>query len=185
MPFVPSGPTDINARLVGQKLTEAWGQSVIIDNRPGAGGIVGTEQAARVAPDGYTLLAANPGPLTIAPSLRTGLRYDAQRDFAPVILVTHTTSVFAVHPSIPVKNVRELIALAKSKPGELIYGSAGVGTVGHLTFELFCYMAGIRLTHVPYKGTAQGTIDFLAGQLALRTFSVPVVLPLMKQNKLR
>jgi tripartite-type tricarboxylate transporter receptor subunit TctC len=185
VPFVPAGPTDMNARLVAQRLTAAWGQSVIVDNRPGAGGVIGTEQVARAAPDGYTLLAANPGPLTIAPSLRADLHYDPQKSFSPVVLVTHTNSVFAVHPSVPARNINELIALAKQKPGELTYGSPGVGTVGHLTFELLCSMAGIKLAHIPYKGTAQGTTDLLSGQLALRTFSIPVVLPLMKQGKVR
>src|SRR6185503_9857944 len=164
VPFVPGGPTDINARMVALKLTEAWGQSVVVDNRPSAGGTLGTELVARAAPDGYTLLGANPGPLTIAPSLNPKLPYDPVRQLAPVILVTNTTSVLAIHPSVPVKTIRELIALAKSKPGQLTYGTPGVGTVGHLTWELFSTQGGIRMTHVPYKGTAQATNDFLAGQ---------------------
>lgn len=185
VPFVPGGPTDFNARMVSQKLTEAWGQSVVVDNRPAAGGMLGTELVAKAAPDGYTLLGANPGPLTIAPVLHAKLPYDPARQLAPVILVTNTTSVLAIHPSAPVKTIKELIALARARPGALTYGTPGVGTVGHLTWELFSSMSGIRMTHVPYKGTAQATNDFLAGQIDLRSFSVPVALPLMKSGKAR
>lgn len=185
VPFVPGGPTDFNARMVSQKLTEAWGQSVVVDNRPAAGGMLGTELVAKAAPDGYTLLGANPGPLTIAPVLHAKLPYDPARQLAPVILVTNTTSVLAIHPSAPVKTIKELIALARARPGALTYGTPGVGTVGHLTWELFSSMSSIRMTHVPYKGTAQATNDFLAGQIDLRSFSVPVALPLMKSGKAR
>jgi tripartite-type tricarboxylate transporter receptor subunit TctC len=185
VPFVAGGPTDINARMVAQKLTEAWGQSVIVDNRPSAGGLLGTELVAKAAGDGYTLLGANPGPLTVAPSLYPKLSYDPQRQLLPVILVTNTTSVLAVHPSIPVKSIKELIGLAKAKPGRLTYGTPGVGTVGHLTWEQFSYHAGVKLMHIPYKGTAQATTDFLGGQLDLRSFSVPLAIPLMKAGKAR
>lgn len=185
VPFVAGGPTDINARMVGQKLTEAWGQSFVVDNRPAAGGMLGTEQVAKAPPDGYTLLAANPGPLTVAPGLHAKLPYDPVRQLTPVILVTNTTSVLAVHPSVPAKTVKELIALAKARPGSLTYGTPGVGTVGHLTWELFCSMSQVKMTHVPYKGTAQATNDFLAGQIDLRTFSVPLALPLLKNGKAR
>jgi tripartite-type tricarboxylate transporter receptor subunit TctC len=185
VPFVPSGPTDLNARIVGQKLTEAWGQSVIVDNRPGAGGIIGSEAVAKAAPDGYTLLAANPGPLTIAPSLRTKMGFDTLKDLQPVILVTNTSSVLALHPSLPVKTVKEFVALAKRAPGELKYGSPGIGTVGHLTWELFSNLAGIQLTHVPYKGTAQANNDFFAGQIELRTLSVPFALTMARTGKVR
>ncbi|MEI7677922.1 MAG: tripartite tricarboxylate transporter substrate-binding protein [Betaproteobacteria bacterium] len=121
VPFVAGGPTDLNARMVGQKLGEAWGQPVVIDNRPAAGGMLGTEAVAKAAPDGYTLLGANPGPLTIAPSLHAKMPYDPVRQLEPVILVTYTTSVLAIHPSVPAKTVRELIALLKAQPGKLTY----------------------------------------------------------------
>lgn len=185
VPFVAGGPTDINARMVAQKLTEAWGQSFVVDNRPAAGGMLGTEQVAKSPADGYTLLAANPGPLTVAPGLHAKLPYDPVRQLIPVILVTNTTSVLAVHPSVPARTVKELISLAKARPGSLTYGTPGVGTVGHLTWELFCSMSQVKMTHVPYKGTAQATNDFLAGQIDLRTFSVPLALPLLKNGKAR
>lgn len=185
VPFVAGGPTDVNARMVAQKLTDAWSQSVIVDNRPSAGGLLGTELVAKALPDGYTLLGANPGPLTVAPSLNPKLAYDPVRQLTPVILVTNTTSVLAVHPSIPVKSVKELIALARQKPGRLTYGTPGVGTVGHLTWEQFAHQAKVQLMHIPYKGTAQATTDFLGGQLDLRSFSVPFAIPLMKAGKAR
>jgi tripartite-type tricarboxylate transporter receptor subunit TctC len=185
VPFTAAGPTDNNARLVGQKLTEAWGQPVVIENRPAAGGVPGTELVAKAAPDGYTLLAANPGPLTIAPSLVPSIPYDTLRDFAPVILVTITSSVIALHPAVPIGSVRELIAYAKAYPGKLNYGSPGIGTVGHLTIELFDSMAGIRMTHVPYKGIAPATTDFLAGRLDVLQLSVPTSLPLLKAGKIK
>jgi tripartite-type tricarboxylate transporter receptor subunit TctC len=185
VPFVAGGPTDLNARMVAQKLTEAWGQSVIVENRSGAGGALGTEIVAKSAPDGYTLLGANPGPLTVAPGLNPRLPYDPVRQLTPVTLVTNTTSVIAVHPTVPAKTVKELIAVARARPGSLTYGTPGVGTVGHLTWELFNSMARTRMTHVPYKGTAQANNDFLAGQIDLRSLSVPVALPLMKSGKAR
>jgi tripartite-type tricarboxylate transporter receptor subunit TctC len=185
VPFVPAGPTDINARMVAQKLTEAWGQAFVVENRGGAGGMLGTELVAKAAPDGYTLLGANPGPLTIAPNLNPKLPYDPAKQLTPVILVTNTTSVLTVHPSVPAKSVKELIALAKAQPAKLTYGTPGIGTVSHLTWEMFAHRAGVRLLHVPYKGSAQSTSDFLAGQIELRSFSTPAVLPLMKSGKAR
>ncbi len=185
VPFVPAGPTDINARMVAQKLAEAWGHAFVVENRGGAGGMLGTEIVTKSAPDGYTLLGANPGPLTIAQSLYPKMGYDTFKHLAPVILVTNTTSVLAVHPSVPAKTVKELIALAKAQPDKLTYGTPGIGTVGHLTWEMFNHMAGTRMLHVPYKGSAQSTNDFLAGQLDLRSFSTPASLPLMKSGKAR
>jgi tripartite-type tricarboxylate transporter receptor subunit TctC len=185
VPFAPAGPTDMNARMVAQRLTEAWGQSVIVDNRTGAGGTIGTDLVAKAPPDGYTLLGANPGPLTIAPSLYAKLPYDPSRSFAPVTLVTGTTSVLATHPGVPAKTIRELIAIAKARPGDLTYGTPGVGTVGHLTWELFNHMAGTSMTHVPYKGTALANNDMLAGHIDLRTLSIPVALPLAGAGKIR
>ena len=185
VPFTPGGPQDVNARLIGQKLTEAWGQAVVVENRAAAGGIVATEYVAKAAPDGYMLLMGNPTPLTIAPSLYDKLGYDPQRQFAPVILVTQTASVFVVHPSVPAKNIKELVALAKTKPGRLIYGTSGIGSTGHLTIELFSTLTGITMTHVPYKGASQAISDMIAGQIDLRMFPIPVTIPLVKDKRVR
>ena len=185
VPFTPAGPTDFNARMIAQKLLEAWGQSVIVENRSAAGGVPGTDIVAKANPDGYTLLGANTGPLAIAPGMTLKLPYDPLKDFVPVILTTQTMGVFAVHPGVPAKTIQELIALAKATPDKYTFGSTGVGTVSHLSFELFVHMAGIRMIHVPYKGTSQATNDFLAGQIDLRTLSTPVALPLMKLGKVR
>jgi tripartite-type tricarboxylate transporter receptor subunit TctC len=185
VPFAASGPTDFNARLVAQRLNEAWGQSVLVENRPGAGGVTGTEFVAKAPPDGYTLLGANPGPLTIAPHLRPKMGYDALTAFAPIVLVTTTTSATVVHPSLPVKSVKDLIALAKKYPGKLSYGSPGVGTVGHLTMELFDSMAGTKMTHVPYKGVAPAQVDLLSGNIQVLTISIPNALTYMKENRIR
>ena len=185
VPFTPAGPTDINARMIAQKLTEAWGQPVIVENRPAAGGVPGTDIVAKASADGYTLLGANTGPLAIAPGMTLKLPYDPLKDFVPVIMTTQTMGVFAVHAGVPAKTIQELIALAKAAPDKYTFGSTGVGTVSHLSFELFVHMAGIRMIHVPYKGTSQATNDFLAGQIDLRTLSTPVALPLMKLGKVR
>jgi len=185
VPFTPAGPTDFNARMIAQKLLEAWGQPVIVENRPAAGGVPGTDIVAKANPDGYTLLGANTGPLAIAPGMTLKLPYDPLKDFVPVIMTTQTMGVFAVHPGVPAKTIQELIALAKASPDKYTFGSTGIGTVSHLSFELFVHMAGIRMIHVPYKGTSQATNDFLAGQIDLRTLSTPVALPLMKLGKVR
>jgi len=185
VPFPPGGPTDVQARWAGQQLNAAFGQSVIIDNRPGAGGMPGTELVVKSPPDGYTLLAGNPGPLTIAPSVRTHVPYDALRDLAPIILIARSASCLCTHPSMPVKNIREFIALAKSQPGRINYATPGVGTVGHLAIELFATSAGIKLNHVPYKGAAQYTVDLLAGNIDVAQIQFAGSAPLVKQGKLR
>jgi len=185
VPFTPAGPTDFNARMIAQKLFEAWGQSFIVENRPAAGGVPGTDLVAKANADGYTLLGANTGPLAIAPGMTVKLPYDPLKDFVPVIMTTQTMGVFAVHPGVPAKTIQELIALAKASPDKYTFGSTGVGTVSHLSFEWFVHLAGIRMIHVPYKGTSQATNDFLAGQIDLRTLSTPVALPLMKLGKVR
>ena len=178
VPFTPGGPQDVNARLIGQKLTEAWGQPVVVENRAAAGGIVATEYVSKAAPDGYTLLMGNPTPLTIAPSLYDKLGYDPQRQFAPVILVTQTASVFVVHPSVPAKNIKELVALAKTKPGRLIYGTSGIGSTGHLTIELFNTLTGVSMTHVPYKGATPMMTDLVTGRV---TFTIDTAASAMSQ----
>ena len=185
VPFVPGGPTDIQARWAGQHLNNAFGQPVIVDNRGGAGGVPGTEAVVKSAPDGYTLLAGNPGPLTIAPSVRTQMPYDTLRDLAPIMLIARSASCLCVHPSLPVKSVQELVAFARQHPGRINYGSPGVGTVGHLATELFATQAGIKLSHVPYKGAAQYTIDLIAGHIEVAIIQFAGCAPLVQQGKLR
>jgi tripartite-type tricarboxylate transporter receptor subunit TctC len=185
VPFVPGGPTDIQARWAGQQLNAALGQPVIVENRGGAGGMPGTEAVVKSAPDGYTLLAGNPGPLTIAPSVRAKMPYDALRDLAPIFLIAKTASCLCVHPSLPVKGVKDFVALAKAQPGKINYGSPGVGTVGHLATELFATRAGIKLNHIPYKGAAQYTIDLIAGHIELAIIQFAGCAPLLQQGKLR
>ena len=182
--FAPGGGTDIMARLFAQKLTESLGQSFIVENRPGAGSNIGAEYVARAAPDGYTLLMAIAS-LTINVSLYNKLSYDAVRDFAPISTVATTPNCFAVHPSLPVKSMRELIALAKSRPGEIGYASAGSGTPVHLTMEMFRSMAGIRLLHVPYNGSGPATTAVLAGQVPVLPNALPITLPHARSGKLR
>jgi tripartite-type tricarboxylate transporter receptor subunit TctC len=185
VPFAPGGPTDIQARWAGQQLNAALGQAFIIDNRGGAGGVPGTEMVVKAAPDGYTLLAGNPGPLTIAPSVRAQMPYDTLRDLAPIVLIARSASCLCVHPSVPAKGVKDFIALAKSRPGKINYGSPGVGTVGHLATELFASQAGIKLNHIPYKGAAQYTIDLIAGHIELAIIQFAGCAPLAKQGKVR
>ena len=185
VPFTPAGPTDFNARLIAQKLSEAWGQPVIVENRPAAGGVPGTDLVAKAGADGYTLLGANTGPLAIAPGLYPKLPYDPLKNFTPVILTTQTMGVFAVHAGVPAKSIQELIALAKANPGKLIFGSTGIGTVSHLSFELFVHMAGIKMIHVPYKGAGPGIIDVISGQILVMAPSIITVLNYVKAGRLR
>jgi tripartite-type tricarboxylate transporter receptor subunit TctC len=185
VPFPPAGPTDTQARWVGQQLTTVLGQNVIIENRPGAGGVPGTEAVVKSAPDGYTLLAGNPGPLTIAPTVRAQLPYDTLRDLVPITLVAKSASCMCVHPSMPVKGIRDFVALAKAQPGRINYATPGVGTVGHLAIEYFSTSAGIRMNHVPYKGAAQYTTDLLAGHIEMAQIQFAMSAPLVKQGRLR
>ncbi len=184
VPYPPGGTSDVVARLVGQKLTEVWKQPVLIENRGGANGNIGTEMAAKAAPDGYTLLlVANA--LTINQSLYSNLTFDAERDFAPVTQVLGQPNVLAVHPSLPVKSVREFIALGRSQPGALNYASGGAGNNNHLAAELFARMAGIKFTHVPYKGMSLGLAALLTGEVHFSFISVVSVAPHMKSGRLR
>lgn len=185
VPFPPAGPTDTQARWVGQQLTAALGQNVVIENRPGAAGVTGTEVAVKSAPDGYTLLAGNPGPLTIAPTVRAQLPYDTLRDLAPIVLVAKSASCMCVHPSMPVKSIRDFVALAKAQPGRINYATPGVGTVGHLAIEFFSTSAGIRMNHVPYKGAAQYATDLVAGHIEMAQLQFAQSAPLVKQGRLR
>jgi tripartite-type tricarboxylate transporter receptor subunit TctC len=185
VPFPPGGPTDTHSRWAAQQLNVAFGQTVVVENRAGAGGIIGTEAAAKAAPDGYTLLGGNPGPLTIAPSLRKQLGYDPVRDFAPITLIARNASAWCVHPSVPAKGLREFIALAKARPGKINYATPGVGTVGHLAIEHFSTLAGIRMNHVPYKGAALYTVDLLAGNMDFAQIQIFQAAPYVREGRLR
>ena len=184
-PFPPGGTTDLVARLVAQKFTEAWGQQVVVDNRPGAGGVIGTEMVAQAAPDGYTILLGSITTHAVNPALYKNLKFDPIKDFAPVSLVVSSPQLLAVHPSVPAKSVKELIALAKAKPGQFNYASAGTGTSPHLTFELFRSMAGIDVVHVPYKGTGPAITDLVGGQVQMMITGVVALMPHVKSNRLR
>ena len=185
VPFAAGGPTDVQSRWAAQQITAALGQQVIVDNRGGAGGIIGTEAVAKAAADGYTLLGGNPGPLTIAPSVRKQLNYDTMRDFAPITLIAKSASCMCVHPSIPVKDLREFIALAKRSPGKINYGAPGAGTVGHLGTELFSTSAGIKMNMIPYKGAALYVVDLMAGNIDFAYVQIAGAAPLVQAGKLR
>ncbi len=183
--FPPGGINDIVARLVGHKLSETLGQPVVVENRAGAGGTIGAESVARAAPDGYTLLLGSVSNLAMAPSQYKDLPYDPTKSFAPVALVAASPNILVVNPAFPVHTVRELIALAKAKPGTINYASAGIGTSNHLTVEMLKTMAGIDLVHVPYRGDAPGITDVLAGQVPMMFPTLPVALPHIQSGKLR
>ncbi|HTE13474.1 MAG TPA: tripartite tricarboxylate transporter substrate binding protein [Burkholderiales bacterium] len=185
VPFVPGGPTDIQGRWAAQQLSNALGQNFIVENRGGGGGVPGTEAVVKAAPDGYTLLAGNPGPLTVSPSVNAKMPYDTLRDLAPIFLIARTASCLMVHPSVPAKGIKDFVALAKAQPGKINYGSPGVGTVGHFATELFATQAGIKMNHVPYKGAAQYTIDLIAGHIEIAIIQFAGCAPLLQQNKLR
>jgi tripartite-type tricarboxylate transporter receptor subunit TctC len=185
IPFAPAGPTDNQARWAAQQLTVALGQTVIADNRPGAGGVPGTEIVVKSPPDGYILLAGNPGPLTIAPAVRAQMPYDTLRDLTPIVLIAKSASCLCAHPSLPVKGVKDFIPFAKARPGRINYGTPGVGTVGHLATELFATEAGVKLNHVPYKGAAQYTVDLMAGNIEIAINQFAIAAPLVKQGKVR
>jgi len=181
--FAPGGSVDLVARLVGQKLSEAWGQQVVIDNRAGAGGNLSAELAAKATPDGYTLYMSSAS-IVVNASLYRNLPYDPLRDFAPVTLIASVQNVLVAHPSLPAKNVSQLIALARKTPGAINYASTGSGSSGHLTMEMFKSMAGISLTHVPYKVIGQTITDLLSGQVSLWFPSMPSVLPHIKGGRM-
>ncbi|HTQ00402.1 MAG TPA: tripartite tricarboxylate transporter substrate binding protein [Casimicrobiaceae bacterium] len=184
VPFPPGGATDFMARSLAQKLGERLGQPVVVDNRGGAGGAIGAEAVAKAPPDGYTLLFSTMGVLAINPSLYKKLAYDPIKDFAPVSLTHSTANVLVVHPSVPARNVAELIALAKAKPGTLTFGSSGNGTSSHLSGELFKSMAGIEITHVPYKGTGPALTDLLAGRISMMIDTISVHVENVNAGKL-
>ncbi len=184
VPFPAGGSTDIVGRTVAQKLSEMWGQPVVVDNRPGGGTTIGTDAVAKAPADGYTLLVT-PAPFTINPSLLAKLPYDALTDFAPITLINTTPLVLVVNPGVPAKSVKELIALAKARPGKLNFGSSTIGGSNHLAGELFNAMAGVQLVHIPYKGNAPALIDLVGGHIDLIFNGVTSALPLIKGGKLR
>ena len=185
VPSAPGSGPDIMARAIGQKLTEALGQAIVIDDKPGAGGIIGSEAAAKAPPDGYTLIMSNAGAHTVNPGLYAKLPYDPVKDFAPVTLVALAPNILIVHPTLPVRNVKDLIALATAKPGELTFGSGGNGSTAHLSGEMFKTMAGINIVHIPFKGSPAAVIGVIAGQIALAIPNIPPALPHVRSGKLK
>jgi len=184
VPFVPGGGTDILARLIAQKLNESWGQPVVVDNRPGASGTVGTAYVAKAAGDGHTLLVI-PAGYAGNPSLYKKLPYDQARELAPVSRLASGPLTLVVHPSLPAKSVKELIVLARSRPGEINFGSSGAGTLPHLSAELFNSMSGIRMVHIPYKGAGAAVTDVMAGRVPVYFMNILQSLSLIKAGKLR
>ncbi len=183
--FVPGGGSDFIARLVSAKLTDVFGRPVIVENRPGAGAAIATELVAKAPADGYTLLLASAGPFGIIPALSPKTPYDALKDFDPITLVVIMPFVTTVHPSLPVKNIKELITLARARPGQLNFGSPGHGTTNHLSGEMLKMMAKIDLTHVPYKGVAAAMADVMAGQIQILSGDLTTLLPQVRTGRLR
>jgi tripartite-type tricarboxylate transporter receptor subunit TctC len=185
VPFPAAGTTDILARAAAQKLTESLGQAVVVDNRPGAGGNIGSDLVAKSAPDGYTLLMGTVGTHAINPSLYSKMPYDHVKDFVPVVLVAGVPNVLVVNPALPVNSVADLIKLAKDKPGTINFASSGSGTSIHLSGELFKTMAGVDMVHVPYKGSSPALTDLIGGQVQVMFDNLPSALPQIKGGKLR
>ena len=185
VPFPPGGPLDTIGRAIAQKLTEAWGQSVIVENKPGAGGNIGADFVAKSAPDGYTVVMGALSTHAVNPSLYAKMPYDAQKDFAPITLVAITPNVLVVNPSLPVHSVKELIAYAKAHPGKLSFGSGSIGSAGHLAGELFKVDTGVDIVHVPYKGAAPAMQALLAGDTQLMFDNLASSLAQVKAGKLR
>src|SRR5687768_17390149 len=183
--FPPGGPTDIIGRLVGTKLTEYFKEQVIVDNRPGAGGNIAADYVAKAAPNGYTVLLTHPATHAISPALYSKLPFDEVRDFAPVSQLVTVPNILVIHPSLPARNVRELVALAKKNPGAINFASGGSGTGGHLSGELFKTMAGIDMVHVPYRGGAPAITDLVAGQVQVMIDNMQALLPYVRSGRLR
>ena len=181
--LAPGGGVDTTGRFIGQRLSQMWGQSVVADNRPGAGGSIASDIVAKSPPDGYTLLVNSSG-ITITPSLMQ-LGYDPYKDLLPVTMAFISPGVMVVHPSVPAKSVKELIAFAKKRPGELFYSSSGQGSAQHLSMALFCQMTGLTMSHVPYKGTAPSITDLVAGRIAVTVASVISTRPFFTTGRLR
>ena len=185
IPFPPGGGTDIMGRMVAQRFAEGLGIQVVVDNRGGAGGLIGTELAARASPDGHTLMIGSVSTICINPSLHKNLTFDPGKDLAPISLVASTPSMLVVGATVPVKSVKDLVALAKSKPGQLTYATPGSGSSSHLGTELFKEAAGVDILHVPYKGTGPAITDVVSGQVTMFISNIPSVLPMVKAGRLR
>ncbi len=185
VPFAPGGSTDILARTIAQKLTETWKQQVLVDNRAGANGIIGADLVAKAAPDGYNLVMGSIGTHATNASLYSKMPYDTLRDFSPISLAALVELVLVVHPSLPAHSVKELIALAKAQPGKLDYASGGQGASQHLAMELFQYMTGVKMIHVPYKGSGPALPDLLSGQAPIMFADMPLVSQYIKADRLR
>ena len=185
VPYPPGGPTDFVGRAVAAKLTALLAQQIVVDNRPGAGTVIGSEMIARAAPDGYNLLFGTGGGTFLAPLILPKVPYDPQKDFAPVAMLVMSPQVLVVHPSVGANSVMELIAIAKAKPGQLNFSSVGTGTSPHLGGELFKSLAGVDIVHVPYKGTAPGMTDLIAGRVQLAFSSIPTVLTHVQAGRLK
>ena len=185
VPYAAGGPVDDVARVIGQRLTETWGQPALVDNRAGAGGSIGTDVVAKGAPDGYMLLVGNSGPMTINPSLHRKIAYDPQKDLMPVVLLLSGQMVLSVHPSLPAKSVKDLVALARTNPGRLNYGSIGVGNLTHLGMELLQSMAQVKMNHIPYKGAAPAYVDLIAGHIELLLSNIAGTVPQVRAGRLR
>jgi len=185
VPFTPGGTTDILGRLVAQKLSESIGRQVIVDNRPGAGGTIGSDIVAKSPADGYTLIMGHIGTFGVNPTLYPKLSYDAVKDFQPITLFAMITNLLSVNPSLPVKSVKELVALARARPGQLNYGSGGNGSAAHLATEYFKLLSKTDIVHIPYKGTAPAITDLLAGNTSMILTGVPAQLPHIKSGRLR
>jgi tripartite-type tricarboxylate transporter receptor subunit TctC len=185
IPFAPGGSTSIVGRAIADKMSELLGEKVVVDNRPGAGGTVGTKAVAKSEPDGYTLVLGYTGTLAIGPSLYKSVGYDPRKDFAPIGLIGNAPNSLVVHPSFPAKTVAELIAYAKANPGKVNFGSAGAGTASHITGEYFAHSAGITLVHIPYKGTGPALTDLLGGHIPMAFAPIPASHPNVSAGKLR
>lgn len=184
LPFPAGGPTDIVGRILGQKLSDALGQPVVQDNRPGAGGNLGADQVAKSPPDGYTLLLSSPS-ISISPSLYKKMPYDPQKDLAPISLIAGIPNVMLVHPSVPAKTLKEFVALAKARPGKLNFGSGGAGTTNHLASELLKTLTKTDIVHVPYKGSNQAMLALLGGEVDMVVIAVPPALPQIEAGRVR
>lgn len=185
VPYVPGGSTDLLSRLLGDAASETLGQNVIVENRAGAGGMVGTAFVAKAAPDGYTIVICTIGTCAVNPTLMKNPGYDLFRDFAPVVFIGGVMNVFVVNNSVPVKNIKELIALARAQPGKLTFGSGGIGNSPHMTLELLQYRTKVNIIHIPYKGSGAAIIDVIGGQIDMMVENEPSIQPYVKTGRLR
>jgi len=185
VPYTPGGTVDVLARLIGPRLTDAWGQPVVIDNRPGAGGNIGADAAAKSPPDGYTLFLSTNAPLTINVAAYQNLKYDPLRDFAPITVAGENAVLLVTNPSLPATSIEELIALAKAKPGELSAGTSGLGTTAHLSLALFNKMAGIEIRHIPYRGGVPSLTAAVAGEVPMTFSDIVPSMPLVRDGRLK